>query len=121
MQRACQGQCTQHNGQLFAHSIIYVFCIVECPDITARESRAELHYHVLAQGQGLLWETKICLGVKFCQNAKQKEEEKRIIYHDRVIRIVRQTQHQNPEFRHTQGNIKKKPAKKYISIQRSGG
>ncbi len=35
----------------------------------------------------------------------------------RVIRKVRQTQHQNPEFGHTQGEIFKKPAKKYISIQ----
>jgi hypothetical protein len=30
---------------------------------------------------------------------------------------VRETQHQNPEFGHTQGEIKKKPAKKYISFQ----
>jgi hypothetical protein len=30
---------------------------------------------------------------------------------------VRKTQHQNPEFGQTQGEIKKKPAKKYISIQ----
>jgi hypothetical protein len=30
---------------------------------------------------------------------------------------VRKTQHQNPEFGHTQGEIKKKPPKKYISIQ----
>jgi hypothetical protein len=35
----------------------------------------------------------------------------------RVIRKVRKTQHQNPEFGRTQGEIKKKPAKKYISIQ----
>jgi hypothetical protein len=35
-----------------------------------------------------------------------------------VIRKVRKTQHQNPEFGHTQGEIQKKPAKKYISIQR---
>jgi hypothetical protein len=39
-----------------------------------------------------------------------QKEEKRIVYHDRVIRKVRQTQHWNPEFRHTQGDIKKKPA-----------
>jgi hypothetical protein len=40
----------------------------------------------------------------------------------RVIRsIVRQTQHQNPEFGHTLGEIKKKPARKYISIQEGGG
>jgi len=37
--------------------------------------------------------------------------------HIRVIRKVRQTQHPNPEFGHTQGEIFKKPAKKYISIQ----
>jgi hypothetical protein len=37
--------------------------------------------------------------------------------HLRVIREVRKTQHQNPEFGHTQGEIKKKPAEKYISIQ----
>jgi hypothetical protein len=36
----------------------------------------------------------------------------------RVIRKVRKTQHQNPEFGHTQGEIQKKPAaEKYISIQ----
>jgi hypothetical protein len=35
----------------------------------------------------------------------------------RVISKVRQTQHQNPEFRHAQGDIKKKPATKYISVQ----
>jgi hypothetical protein len=35
----------------------------------------------------------------------------------RVIRKVRKTQHQNPEFGHTQGEIEKKVAKKYISIQ----
>ncbi len=39
----------------------------------------------------------------------------------RVIRKVRQTQHQNPEFGHTQGEILKKPAKKYISIQGGWG
>jgi len=38
--------------------------------------------------------------------------------HIRVIRKVRQTQQPNPEFGHTQGEIFKKPAKKYISIQR---
>ncbi len=31
------------------------------------------------------------------------------------------TQHEYPEFGHTQGEIKKKPAKKYISIQGGGG
>ncbi len=35
----------------------------------------------------------------------------------KVIHKVRKTQQQNPEFGHTQGEIKKKPAKKYISIQ----
>jgi hypothetical protein len=34
------------------------------------------------------------------------------------MRKVRKTQHQNPEFGHTQGEIQKKPAKKYISIER---
>ncbi len=34
-----------------------------------------------------------------------------------IIRKVRKRQHQYPEFGHTQGEIKKKPAKKYISIQ----
>jgi hypothetical protein len=39
--------------------------------------------------------------------------------YNRVIPKVRKTQHQNPEFGHTQGGeIKKNPAKKYISIQR---
>jgi di/tripeptidase len=36
----------------------------------------------------------------------------------KTCKKVRKTQHQNPEFGHTQGEIqKKKPAKKYISIQ----
>jgi hypothetical protein len=38
-------------------------------------------------------------------------------HESRVIRKVRKTQYQNPEFGHTQGEIKKKPAKKYINIQ----
>ncbi len=33
------------------------------------------------------------------------------------IRKLRKRQHQYPEFGHTQGEIKKKPAKKYVSIQ----
>jgi hypothetical protein len=33
------------------------------------------------------------------------------------MRKVRQTPHQNPEFGRTQGEIQKKPARKYISIQ----
>jgi hypothetical protein len=34
----------------------------------------------------------------------------------------RQTKHQNPEFEfgHTQGEIRKKPAKKYVSIRGDG-
>jgi hypothetical protein len=36
---------------------------------------------------------------------------------NRVIGKVRTTQHQNPEFGHTQGEIKKNRQKKYISIQ----
>ncbi len=36
---------------------------------------------------------------------------------NRVIGKVRKTQHQNPEFCHTQGEIFKKPAKKYICIR----
>ncbi len=35
----------------------------------------------------------------------------------RDIRKVRKRQHQYPEFGHTGGEIKNKPAKKYISIQ----
>jgi hypothetical protein len=35
----------------------------------------------------------------------------------RVIPKVRETQHQNPEFGHTQGEIQQKPAKKHISMQ----
>jgi len=38
-------------------------------------------------------------------------------YFNRVIPNVRKTQHQNPEFGHTQGEIFKKPAKKYGGIQ----
>jgi len=36
---------------------------------------------------------------------------------NRVIHKIIKTQHQNPKFGHTQGEIKKKPAKKHISIQ----
>jgi hypothetical protein len=36
---------------------------------------------------------------------------------DELYNGVRITRHQNPEFGHTQGEIKKKPAKKYITIQ----
>ncbi len=37
--------------------------------------------------------------------------------YNRDIRKVRKRQHQYPEFGHTQGVIKKKPAKEYINIQ----
>jgi hypothetical protein len=36
---------------------------------------------------------------------------------NRAIHKVRKTQHQNPEFGHTQGEIKKNLQKRYISIQ----
>jgi hypothetical protein len=36
----------------------------------------------------------------------------------RVFRKVRNTQHHNPEFDPKPGEIEKKPAKEYISIQR---
>jgi hypothetical protein len=36
---------------------------------------------------------------------------------NREIRKVRKRQHQYPEFGHTQGEIQKKPAKKYINTQ----
>jgi hypothetical protein len=39
---------------------------------------------------------------------------------NRDIRKFRKRQHQYPEFGHTQGEIQKKPAKKYISIQKGG-
>ncbi len=42
-----------------------------------------------------------------------------ISQHNRYIRKVRKRQHQYLEFGHTQGEIKKKPAKKYIRIQGS--
>jgi hypothetical protein len=35
----------------------------------------------------------------------------------RIICKVRKTLHQHPKFDHTQGEIKKKPTKEYISIQ----
>jgi 1,4-dihydroxy-2-naphthoate octaprenyltransferase len=41
-----------------------------------------------------------------------------LVYTIKFIRKVRQTQNHNPEFGHTQGEIKKKHAKKYTSIQR---
>ncbi len=40
-----------------------------------------------------------------------------LIGYNRDIRKVKKRQHQYPEFGHTQGEIKKIPAKKYISIQ----
>jgi len=36
---------------------------------------------------------------------------------NRVIRKVRKAQHQSPEFGHTEGEMKKKPPKKYINIR----
>jgi len=39
---------------------------------------------------------------------------------NRDIRKARKRQHQHPEFGHIQGEIKKKPAKKYICIQGRG-
>jgi hypothetical protein len=42
------------------------------------------------------------------------------LLYNRVFRIVRKTQHQNPEFGPKPGDIKKKPAKKYISLQQGG-
>jgi hypothetical protein len=43
------------------------------------------------------------------------------LFYIRVIRKVRKTQHQNPEFGHTQGEIQKKNLqKKYISTQGGG-
>ncbi len=39
---------------------------------------------------------------------------------NRDIRKVRKRQHQYPEFGHTMGDIQKKPAKKYITIQGGG-
>jgi hypothetical protein len=38
--------------------------------------------------------------------------------YNRVIRKVRKTQHQNPEFGHTKSEIQKKTPKKYTNIQR---
>jgi hypothetical protein len=55
------------------------------------------------------------------QGQRTTNEEVRNLWYIRVIRKVRQTQHQNREFGHSQGEIKKKPAKKYISIQWGGG
>jgi hypothetical protein len=45
----------------------------------------------------------------------------RLKSHNRDIREVRKRQHQYPEFGHTQVEIQKKPARKYISIQGGGG
>jgi hypothetical protein len=55
----------------------------------------------------------IILGPKFFCVSKHKRK-----IDSRVIHKVRKTQHKNPEFDHTEGEIqKKKPAKKYLSIQ----
>jgi hypothetical protein len=39
----------------------------------------------------------------------------------RIVRKERKSQHQNPEFGHTQGEYQKNPTKKYISIWGGGG
>jgi len=52
---------------------------------------------------------------------KNPVKETKILQLTRDVRKVRERQHQYPEFGHTQGEIKKKPAKKYISIQGAGG
>jgi len=41
-------------------------------------------------------------------------------WNNRVIREVRKNTVPEPEFGHTQGEIQKKPAEKYISIQGKG-
>jgi len=43
-----------------------------------------------------------------------------IVQHNTVIRKVRKTQHENPEFGHTRVTFFLKPAKKYISIKGRG-
>jgi hypothetical protein len=45
-------------------------------------------------------------------NPRSSALKKKCLLHIRVIPKVRKTQHQNPEFGHTQGEINPKPAKK---------
>jgi GTP cyclohydrolase II len=52
---------------------------------------------------------------------KNPVKETKILQLTRDVRKVRKRQHQYPEFGHTEGEILKKPAKKYISIQGAGG
>jgi hypothetical protein len=52
---------------------------------------------------------------------KNPVKETKILQLTRDVHKVRKRQHQYPKFGHTQGEIKKKPAKKYISIQGAGG
>jgi len=51
------------------------------------------------------------------KNSPKKKTVLRSMQNMRVIHKVRKTQHQNPEFGHTQGEIQKKTAQQYISIQ----
>jgi hypothetical protein len=60
--------------------------------------------------------------VKFVQRKKKSKfdifQGKKVkLAYIRVFCKVRNTQHQNSEFGHTEGEMKRKPAKKYISIQ----
>jgi hypothetical protein len=42
------------------------------------------------------------------------------VTHNRVICKIRQTQHQNPEFGHTQGDIKKNLQKSTLTFKEGG-
>jgi hypothetical protein len=60
--------------------------------------------------------------VKFLQRKKRSKidifQGKKVkLAYNRVLCKVRKTQHQNSEFGHREGEMKRKPAKQYISIQ----
>jgi hypothetical protein len=59
----------------------------------------------------------VCLLSQTQQQAGGDYNQAELTKHIRDICKVRKRQHQYPEFGHTQGEIQKKPAKKYISSQ----
>ncbi len=57
----------------------------------------------------------------FLEHNFEGGKKKIVCYNNKLTSKVRKTQHHNPEFVHKQGEIKKRPAKKYFSIKGGKG
>ncbi len=85
--------------------------ITRPPAITLKPSKTSAPKNA-APGVLKNWDRNDRAGLQYLLKSKKQSGE---VW--RVIGKIRKTQHQNPDFGHTQGEIRKKPAKKYISIQ----